>query len=238
MAGALPPQLQGRGIAVSLGLDADHFVQRCERPLSRASYVFYPPQPEHSTDFGVAPHTDFGTLTVLCQDDIGGLEIENAGGDWVPAAPIEGTLIVNVGDLLARWTGGAFRSASHRVINRSSRPRLSLVSGVGEIADPGHGLDGASKSFELADQAVAGFPNDEIMTAASQFASQVRPEMHGGIGHDCDAFRHGWSTSSPRPSRMTARSLLCTSCASTIPRSRRLMSSSWLLPRNPLAFVG
>lgn len=115
------------GIARSLGLKSEHFVRSNDRPLSRASFVFYPPQPEGSAGYGVGPHTDFGTLTVLSQDEIGGLEIQNVEGEWVPAPPVEGALVVNVGDLLQRWTGGQFRSAPHRVINTSGRQRLSLV---------------------------------------------------------------------------------------------------------------
>jgi len=77
--------------------------------------------------FGVGPHTDFGVLTVLCQDSVGGLQVEDINGDWVHAPPIEGTLIVNVGDLLSRWTDGAYKSTVHRVVNTSGRERLSLV---------------------------------------------------------------------------------------------------------------
>lgn len=118
-----------RGFALGLGLQPQFFLQTTARPLSRASFVYYPPQPD-GTDgrqFGVGPHTDFGVLTVLCQDTVGGLEVEDLSGRWIPAPPIPGTLIVNVGDLLARWTDGAYRSTPHRVINRSGRERLSLV---------------------------------------------------------------------------------------------------------------
>ena len=118
-----------RSFATSLGLDPAVFLTDSDKPLSRASYVYYPHQPASKSEqgFGVGPHTDFGVLTVLHQDEVGGLHIENADGEWVDAPPIEDTLIVNVGDLLARWTNGAFRSAPHRVVNPSDRDRLSLV---------------------------------------------------------------------------------------------------------------
>ncbi|MCP3689431.1 MAG: isopenicillin N synthase family oxygenase [Gammaproteobacteria bacterium] len=58
---------------------------------------------------------------------MGGLQVENPHGEWIQAPPVADTLIVNVGDWLERWTDGAFRSTSHRVINSSSRKRLSLV---------------------------------------------------------------------------------------------------------------
>ena len=118
-----------RGFALGLDLAPDFFLQTADRPLSRASYVYYPPQPPEAgaDQFGVGPHTDFGVLTVLCQDDVGGLQVQGLDGDWVHAPPVPGSLIVNVADLLARWTGGAYKSTPHRVVNTSGRERLSLV---------------------------------------------------------------------------------------------------------------
>ena len=118
-----------RGFARGLDLPEEFFLQHCSRPISRASYVYYPPQPadQDGARFGVGPHTDFGVLTVLCQDDVGGLQVQDINGEWLQAPPVEGTLIVNVGDLLSRWTDGAYKSTPHRVINTSGRERLSLV---------------------------------------------------------------------------------------------------------------
>lgn len=118
-----------RGFALGLDLPADFFLRSAERPLSRASYVYYPAQPEDlGTDqFGVGPHTDFGLLTVLCQDAVGGLQVQRPDGCWIEAPPVPGTLVVNVADLLSRWTDGAYRSTPHRVVNSSGRERLSLV---------------------------------------------------------------------------------------------------------------
>lgn len=118
-----------RGFAVAAGLPADAFVARTDRPVSRGSLQYYPPQPEElgEEQFGVASHTDFGMLTVLGQDAIGGLQLQNLAGEWLAVPPIEGTLVINVGDLLARWSNGRYRSTPHRVINASGRERLSLV---------------------------------------------------------------------------------------------------------------
>jgi len=118
-----------RGFALGLGLPEMFFLQTCTQPMSRASFVYYPAQPEDAGEeqFGVGPHTDFGVLTVLCQDETGGLQVQNAIGEWIHAPPIEGSLVVNVGDLLSRWTAGAFKSTPHRVVNASGRERLSLV---------------------------------------------------------------------------------------------------------------
>ncbi len=118
-----------RGFARGLALPADTFLRSTDRPLSRASFVYYPAQPSDggAPRYGVGAHTDFGVLTVLCQDMTGGLEVKTVSGEWIAAPPIEGTLVVNVGDLLARWTDGAYVSTPHRVMNSSGRERLSLV---------------------------------------------------------------------------------------------------------------
>ena len=118
-----------RGFAIGLNLEPEFFLKTSTRPLSRASFVYYPTQPADSGEnqFGVGPHTDFGVLTVLCQDDTGGLQVQDVNGDWLHAPPIEGTLVVNFGDLLSRWTDGQYKSTPHRVVNTSGRERLSLV---------------------------------------------------------------------------------------------------------------
>ena len=118
-----------RGFALGAGLDPEHFIRHRDRPVSRGSLQYYPPQPDGAEEdqFGVAPHTDFGVLTVLCQDRIGGLEIRRRDGGWMAMPPIPGTLVVNIGDLLERWSNHRYRSTVHRVINASGRERLSLV---------------------------------------------------------------------------------------------------------------
>ncbi|WP_158971418.1 isopenicillin N synthase family dioxygenase [Chachezhania sediminis] len=118
-----------RGFALGLDLDSDFFLKTADKPLSRASFVYYPPQDAAAGEdqFGVGPHTDFGVLTVLCQDNVGGLQVEDAKGEWIEAPPIPGTLLVNVADLLSRWTDGAYKSTPHRVVNASGRERMSLV---------------------------------------------------------------------------------------------------------------
>jgi isopenicillin N synthase-like dioxygenase len=118
-----------RGFAVSLGLDADFFRGRFAKPLARCSLIYYPPQPPDSgsDQFGVAPHTDYGGLTLLNQDDTGGLQVHTRSGEWVTAVPIPGTFVVNVGDLMARWTNDRFVSTPHRVVNSSGRARYSMA---------------------------------------------------------------------------------------------------------------
>ena len=122
-----------RVVALSLGLDEAFFEVRYTKPLQRTQIIYYPPQPPASDadQFGVAPHSDYGCITLLWQDDNGGLQVRSlASNSWIEARPIPGTLVVNVGDLLARWTNGRFSSTLHRVINRSGRKRYSIATFV------------------------------------------------------------------------------------------------------------
>jgi isopenicillin N synthase-like dioxygenase len=123
-----------RGFAVSLGLDPDFFRERFAKPLARCSLIYYPPQPPESgsEQFGVAPHTDYGGLTLLSQDDTGGLQVRARSGEWVTAPPVAGSFVVNIGDLMARWTNDRFVSTPHRVVNSSGRARYS----AGVFFDP------------------------------------------------------------------------------------------------------
>ena len=118
-----------RGVAGSIGADPRFFEDKYEKPLQRTQAVYYPPQSDAlgSGQFGVAPHTDFGNITLLWQDDTGGLELQSLSGEWLPAPPISGTIVVNSGDLLGRWSNDRYRSTMHRVVNRSGRERLSIA---------------------------------------------------------------------------------------------------------------
>ncbi len=118
-----------RVFASALGGPEDIFVRTIDRPISRGSIIYYPPQPPDmgADQFGVSEHTDFGCLTLLYQDDNGGLQVQGKAGTWLMAHPIPGTFVVNVGDLLARWSNDRFRSTPHRVVNRSGRERLSTA---------------------------------------------------------------------------------------------------------------
>jgi isopenicillin N synthase-like dioxygenase len=116
-------------IAVALGHEPGFFDDKYVRPLARTNVIHYPPHPVDSRveQFGGAAHTDYGVVTLLLQDEAGGLQVQSPHGDWIEAAPIDGTLVVNIGDLLQRWSNDRLRSNMHRVINRSGRERYSVA---------------------------------------------------------------------------------------------------------------
>jgi polar amino acid transport system ATP-binding protein len=89
--------------------------------------TYAPVRPEELRDgqFGVARHTDYGILTILYQDESGGLQVENRCGQWIDAPPLPGTFVVNIGDMLETWTSGLYRATPHRVLKSTRRNRLS-----------------------------------------------------------------------------------------------------------------
>jgi isopenicillin N synthase-like dioxygenase len=114
------------GVALSLGLEASYFAAGYTADPTILFRIFnYPPSPPQAEGWGVGEHTDYGLLTLLAQDDSGGLQIAAPEG-WIDAPPIGGTLICNIGDMLERLTGGWYRSTPHRVRNLSGHGRLSF----------------------------------------------------------------------------------------------------------------
>lgn len=116
-------------IAISLDLPADYFVKSQKEPITIQRILHYPSQAGKvikQEEIGIGAHTDYGFLTVLSQDDVGGLQVRNRDGDWISAPPIEGTFIVNIGDLVQTLTNDRYVSTFHRVINASAKERYSV----------------------------------------------------------------------------------------------------------------
>lgn len=115
-----------QGVALALSLDRRYFADHYTADPTVLFRIFhYPPSPAGDEGWGVGEHTDYGLLTLLAQDKIGGLQVKTARG-WIEAPPIEGTFVCNIGDMLDRLTGGIYRSTPHRVRNTSGRGRLSF----------------------------------------------------------------------------------------------------------------
>lgn len=112
---------------LAAGADSKDFMTAFDKPTTWLRLLHYPPTPPLSPDdlYGSAPHTDFGCLTLLAQDDVGGLQVKTPNGNWVDAPRIPNSFVVNVGDMLHRLSNGRLLSTPHRVINRSGRERYS-----------------------------------------------------------------------------------------------------------------
>lgn len=116
------------GVALSLDLPPDFFAAKMTRPLMIQRMIHYPPQSGFIDEslIGIGAHTDYGLMTILAQDDVGGLQVMNRSGRWVEAPPIPGTFVVNIGGLMQRLTNDLYIANLHRVVNASGRERYSL----------------------------------------------------------------------------------------------------------------
>ena len=117
-----------RGIAIGLGLPPDWFDAHLTADPTVLFRIFrYPPHPESDEGWGVAEHTDYGLLTVLAHDGTPGLQVRSPSGGWLDVPAVDGTFVVNLGDMLERMTGGRYLSTPHRVRHGGgSRDRLSF----------------------------------------------------------------------------------------------------------------
>jgi isopenicillin N synthase-like dioxygenase len=129
-------------IAQSLDIPEDYLASKhftsSHRSILRITR--YPALKDCTNDRGagvsrISPHQDIGTITLLSQDACGGLEVfdrkaNDGDGEWLPVTPIPGTLVVNIGNLLMRWSNYVYRSSVHRVIstaNSDEEDRLSII---------------------------------------------------------------------------------------------------------------
>ena len=116
--------------AVGLGLESNFFVERTTKPMATLRLLHYPPQPRQElsdlSKIGCGAHTDYGLVTILLQDDVGGLQVRNSADEWVNAPPIPGSFVVNIGDMLSMWSNGRYSSTVHRVVNMTGKERYSI----------------------------------------------------------------------------------------------------------------
>ncbi len=118
-----------RGIALGLGLEHDWFERHLtDDPTILFRIFHYPAMPDNETaeEFGVGEHTDYGLISLLAQDDRGGLEVRTPDGRWLPVPAEPDTFVCNLGDMLDRLTEGRYRSTPHRARNTSGESRLSF----------------------------------------------------------------------------------------------------------------
>ena len=113
-------------LAELLGDTEGHLRRSFDTPTTWLRLLHYPSQGDAHDGFGSAPHRDFGCITLLAQDDVGGLEVRTPDGDWIEVPPVRGSLVMNVGDMLHRWSNGRLLSTPHRVVQRR-RERYSAA---------------------------------------------------------------------------------------------------------------
>ncbi|MGH9838615.1 MAG: isopenicillin N synthase family dioxygenase [Blastocatellia bacterium] len=118
--------------AAGFGLPAQFFDDKIDKPIAQMRLLHYPAQrptqdSPASTDYlGIGAHSDYECFTILAQDETGGLQVQNPAGEWIAAPPVEGTFVINIGEMMTRWTNDTFASTPHRVINASGQERYSI----------------------------------------------------------------------------------------------------------------
>lgn len=117
-----------QAFALALELPEDFFAPKIGKPMAHMRVLHYPSQDGEIDErqIGIGAHSDYECFTILCTDDTPALQVLNAEGKWIMAPPVPGAFIVNVGDLMARWTNDYFQSTMHRAINTSGRRRYSI----------------------------------------------------------------------------------------------------------------
>jgi isopenicillin N synthase-like dioxygenase len=112
--------------ARALDLPADFFASLCDQPLTTLRLTHYPPARYNANEYGIAPHTDSSFFTLLAQNKVPGLQIRTPSGTWIDAEVTPNSFVVNIGDVLHRWSNGRFLSTPHRAFNTSAGPRYAV----------------------------------------------------------------------------------------------------------------
>jgi isopenicillin N synthase-like dioxygenase len=118
-----------RAFARDLGLAPGFFDDKLDRPMAVLRLLHYPPAPERveAGQLGAGEHTDYGCVTLLATDGVGGLQVRTRDGDWLDAPHVPGALVCNIGDCLMRWTNDIYVSTPHRVVSPAGRERFSVA---------------------------------------------------------------------------------------------------------------
>jgi isopenicillin N synthase-like dioxygenase len=115
-------------VAVGLSLPADFFAVRCAEPHAQLRLLHYLQVPDTGEDvYSVGRHSDYETVTILAQDNAGGLKVWGPQEEWIDVPPLEGAFIVNAGDMMPRWTNGLLPAAQHRVSSPVAGDRYAIA---------------------------------------------------------------------------------------------------------------
>jgi isopenicillin N synthase-like dioxygenase len=184
-------------LAMSLGKSSDFFAPYLQDSLSTLRLLHYPPissdrdawpdrggrtygsvpaspppEPEEPVKLSCTPHTDSGILTLLHQDPTGGLEVQDSSGKWVPAPYVPESLVVNIGDLMAKVSGGRFVATMHRV---RAPPQRTIVLDGDEMSSSKFGRFSVPFFFEPGEKCIVRpvDGNDEAIV----YGEHVRAKM-------------------------------------------------------------
>jgi len=115
------------GFALYLGKDEGFFTRHFTKPVADMVINHYwGTAGLHISDQASGPHTDHGIVTILWQDSLGGLEVMGKDGDWISVTPLRGSYVINIGELMKRWTNGRFKATVHRVVHLQDKSRYSM----------------------------------------------------------------------------------------------------------------
>jgi len=118
-----------RGFALDLGLEPHFFESKLDKPLATMRLLHYPPvtAPLSEGQLGAGVHTDYGNVTLLATDAVGGLMVQDRSGRWLEAPVIPDAFVCNIGDCLMRWSNDVYVSTPHKVVNPPGADRYSVA---------------------------------------------------------------------------------------------------------------
>jgi isopenicillin N synthase-like dioxygenase len=118
-----------RAFALDLGLSANFFDDRLRKPMATLRMLHYPAGPAQDSEgqIGAGVHTDYGNVTLLATDEVGGLKVQHRSGQWLDAPAIPGAFVCNIGDCLMRWTNDVYQSTPHKVETPAFKERFSIA---------------------------------------------------------------------------------------------------------------
>jgi len=115
------------GFALYLGKEEEFFTRHFTKPVADMVINHYwGAAGLHISDQASGPHTDHGIVTILWQDALGGLEVMGKDGEYFAVPPIRGSYVINIGELMKRWTNGRFKATVHRVVHLQDKSRYSM----------------------------------------------------------------------------------------------------------------
>ncbi|KAF2170291.1 hypothetical protein M409DRAFT_19893 [Zasmidium cellare ATCC 36951] len=150
--------------AISLSLPEDYFGPMITHPSGNSRFMYYPPSKNPgplndssaSGEIGLGAHSDYQVFTILLCSSTPGLEILSPSGRWITAPTVENGIIVNIGDMMMRWTNDIYKSTVHRVVNRTAAARYSMP-------------------------LFFGINNDQIVETLPSCVSETNPSKYGPI---------------------------------------------------------